>query len=76
MPFDIPTVSAFDPEKDGKGGKGGDFKITNDEFLSAVFPRLPEAAFAAVCSKPGDPGTGKWPAIRADHIRCKSFCRK
>ena len=63
-----PTVSAFDADKDGKGGKGGDFKITNDEFLSAVFPRLPDAAFAAVCSKPGDPGTGKWPAIRADRI--------
>ena len=63
-----PTVPASDAEKEGKGGKGGDFKITNGEFLSAVFPRLPEAPFAAVCSKPGDPGTGSWPAIRADRI--------
>jgi hypothetical protein len=68
MPFDIPTVPVSDAEKDGKGGKGGDFKITNEEFLSAVFTRLPDAAFVAVCSKPGDPGTGKWPAIRSDRI--------
>jgi hypothetical protein len=36
-------------------GKGGDFQITNAEFVGAVFPRLPEGAFAAVTSKSGDP---------------------
>ena len=39
----------------GKGGEGGDFLITNAEFIAAVFPKLPEGAFAAVCSKSGDP---------------------
>ena len=29
---------------------------------------LPEGAFAAVCSKSGDPGLGGWPASRADLV--------
>ena len=66
MTTNVLTVSASDAEKGGKSGKGGDFKITNAGFLAAVFPKLPESAFAAVCSKPGDPGTGGWPASRAD----------
>jgi hypothetical protein len=59
--------------------------ITNTEFLAAVFPYLPDGAFAAVCSKPGDPGLGGWPASRANlaaenlapgnnnYIGCSSF---
>ena len=35
----------------GKGGKGGNFKVTNADFVAAVFPLLPEGAFAAMCSK-------------------------
>jgi hypothetical protein len=50
----------------GKGGEGGDSQITNAEFITAVFTDLPEGAFAAVCSKPGDPNEGGWIAIRAD----------
>ena len=61
-------LTVFDTELDkaGKGGKGGDFQITNSEFLTAVFPTLPEGAFAAVCSKADDPGVGGWIATRAD----------
>jgi len=62
------TVSTTELEEAGKGGEGGDFQITNAKFVAAVFPPLPEAAFAAVCSKTGDPGDGGWPASRADHV--------
>ena len=61
---DLPTASA----EAGKGGKGGDFQITNAEFIAAVFPHLPEGAFAAVCSKSGNPDLGTWPCRRADQV--------
>lgn len=60
------TVSPTEPAEAGKGGEGGDCQITNAEFVAAVFPRLPEAAFVAVASKAGDPQRGGWPAHRAD----------
>lgn len=62
------TVFPIEPLKGGKGGKGGDLQITNDEFVAAVFFKLPEGAFAAVCSKPGDPVVGGWLASRADQV--------
>ncbi len=54
----------------GKGGEGGGYgvemsHVTNADFLAAVFPALPEGAFAAVCSKPGNPESGGWGAQRA-----------
>jgi hypothetical protein len=52
----------------GKGGEGGVFQTTNADFVAAVFPQLPEGAFAAVCTKGGDPCLGGWPASRADHL--------
>ena len=61
-----PTVLPTEPAEAGKGGEGGDFQITNAEFIAAVFTGSPEGAFAAVCSKSGDPGLGGWPASRAD----------
>jgi hypothetical protein len=61
-----PTVSPTEPKEAGKAGKGGEIRITNADFVAAVFPRLPDLAFAAVCSKGGDPGKGGWPASRAD----------
>ena len=42
--------------------------IPNAEFLGAVFPQLPDGAFAAVCSKSGDPSVGGWIACRADTV--------
>jgi len=51
-----PTVSPTESVEAGKGGEGGDFQITNAEFIAAVFTGLPEGSFAAVCSKSGDPG--------------------
>jgi hypothetical protein len=80
------TVTETEPDEGGKGGKGGVFTTTNAEFVTAVFPQLPEGAFAAVCSKVGDPGVGGWSAKRADHVvgqlsaeqnnfvGCSSFC--
>ena len=60
------TVSSAEPSETGKGGKGGDFEITNADFIAAVYPSLPEGAFAAVCSKSGNPDLGGWRASRAD----------
>ena len=68
VPPTTPTDFAIDPEEAGKGGEGGVFPCTNAEFLAAVFPSLPEGAFAAVCSKNGDPGQGGWSATRADQV--------
>jgi hypothetical protein len=62
------TVLSIDAEEAGKGADGGDVQITNTEFINAVFPHLTEGAFAAVCSKSGDPGLRGWPASRADPI--------
>ena len=66
IPLGAVTVFPTEPVEAGKGGEGGDFQITNAEFVAAVFPRLPEGAFVAVSSKRGDPGLGSWPASRAD----------
>ena len=63
-----PTVSPTERVEEGKGGEGGDFQITNAEFIAAVFTDLPEGAFAAVCSKSGDPSLGGWLARRADQV--------
>ncbi|MCM8596895.1 DNA-primase RepB domain-containing protein [Accumulibacter sp.] len=62
------TDSATEPVGAGKGGEGGDFQVSNADFVAAVFPVLPEGAFAAACSKRGDPGVGGWPARRADQV--------
>lgn len=62
------TDSPTKPPEAGKAGEGGNFQITNADFVAATFPLLPEGAFAAVCSKGGDPGRGSWQAFRADQI--------
>ncbi len=61
-----PTALTTEPVETAKGGEGGDFQITNAEFIAAVFSDLPEGAFAAVCSKRGDPSLGGWLASRAE----------
>ena len=66
IPPDELTVFPTEPVETGKGGEGGDFQITNAGFIDAAFPHLPEGAFAAVCSKSGDPALGGWMARRAD----------
>lgn len=64
----LPTVAPDAPLESGRGGEGGDFQVTNAEFVAAVFPAVPEGAFAAVCSKSADPGIGGWSAMRADQV--------
>ncbi|MEH6739866.1 MAG: DNA-primase RepB domain-containing protein [Sulfitobacter sp.] len=66
FPVDALTVFPPDAVEAGKGGEGGVFQITNANFVDAVFPCLPEGAFAAVSSKSGDPSIGGWPARRVD----------
>ncbi|MET4244248.1 hypothetical protein [Bradyrhizobium sp. RT10b] len=63
-----PTVLPFGQGEAGKGGEGGAFRITNAEFIAAVIAELPHGAFAAVCSKPGNPNLGGWVARRVDGV--------
>lgn len=63
-----PTVLPFGHEEAGKGGEGGAFRITNAEFIAAVIAELPNGAFAAVCSKPGNPNLGGWVPRSVDGV--------
>ena len=79
--FNLPLVRT-DPTK---GGEGGVLRLTNEEFINAVFRILPEQAFAAVSSKDGDPTKGGYTARRVDqattnlvptannYVNCSSF---
>jgi len=57
-----------DTMQEGKGGEGGAFQIKNAEFVSEVFRQIPDSAFAAACTKNGDPSIGGWVAARADQV--------
>lgn len=79
------TDFSISPIETGKGCEGGGLHITNAEFVAEVFSVLPEGAFAATCTKSGDPDQGRWIAYRADqsvinlsktnnnYINCSSF---
>jgi hypothetical protein len=49
MPEHTPTVLPTEPVEGVKGGKGGDFQITNAEFVAAVFTDVPETIRNALC---------------------------
>ena len=73
MCLNVLTVCPSEPPEAGKGGEGGDNGIgfghmTNADFLADVFPLLPDSAFVAVCSKPGNPEIGGWGAQRAGDV--------
>ena len=46
-PQHTPTVSPTEPVEEGKGGEGGDFRITNAEFIAAVTTSV----FSRTCPK-------------------------
>ena len=46
--------------------------VSNAEFVTAVFGKLPENAFAAICAKRGDPAGGNWYASKAGPIDLQS----
>ena len=81
----IPTVPPTASIETGSDVEGIDLGISNAEFISAVFQQVPEGAFPAICSKPGDPTVGGWRAKPADSaidflsaennnfINCSSF---
>ncbi len=62
------TLSPTEPVEVGKGGEGSGLQTSNAKFVAEIFSTLPDGAFAAVCSKSGDPSTGVWPASRADSV--------
>lgn len=59
------TLSEVSPPVAGEGGEAGGPRVSNAEFVAAVFRHVPEGASAAVCSKHGDPTQGSWVAQRA-----------
>jgi hypothetical protein len=62
------TVSLTEQDEAGKGGEDGGLQVMNADFITEVFRQLPEGAFAAACSKTGDPSIGGWVANRANSI--------
>lgn len=62
------TVHSTNGGEAGKDGKGGVLEITNAEFVTAVFSKLSDGAFAAACTKVGDPSLGGWRARLADGV--------
>jgi hypothetical protein len=64
----VSLVSATGRVEGGETGERGELAVTNEDFVAAVFPRLPEGAFAVACSKRGDPDLGGWLAKRADQV--------
>lgn len=66
MASNSPTVFAEQQNKAGNACEGIGFQITNAEFIAALFPKLPIGAFAAICTKAGDPTLGGWLTNRAD----------
>jgi hypothetical protein len=76
--IDPSTIRIGHPTKDTDSSG-----VTNSEFISVFFPQVPDGAFVAVCTKPGDPTGGGWLANRGDtttlpadnnnYISCSSF---
>jgi hypothetical protein len=52
------TLMPVLPTEPMEGGQGGAILVTNAEFSEAVLPCLSQGAFAAVCSKVGNPDRG------------------
>ena len=57
-----PEYSAVPPPEGGEGGEAGVRLVTNAEFVTGIFPEVPDGAQVVICSKPGDPGQDGWKA--------------
>ena len=55
-----PAFLPSSPAEDGKAGndKSTQLKVSNADFVAAVFHTVPDGAKPAVCSKSGDPQLG------------------
>jgi hypothetical protein len=60
-------IAPTEPEEAGKTGEAGVLQVTNTDFMVAIFKPLPTAAAVAVCTKTGDPSSGGWVALNAEH---------
>ena len=61
------------PRREAKEGKGETgqvpaLRVTNSEFIQAVFHSCPTGAVPLICSKPGDPQEGGFPAQPATNV--------
>lgn len=60
---DLPSSPPFQRPADAPA-----MPATNGEFLADLFPLIAEGEHIAVCSKPGDPTNGGWPAEAATDV--------
>lgn len=83
-PAPSPDTSQVGTSEACETGEGGaPLDGSNTEFIDAVFRKVPDGAFPAVCSKGGDPNEGGWHAIKArdrdlpadnnNYVNCSSF---
>ncbi len=57
---DVPAMASAEPS---------DFsRVTNADVCAAAFHKVPDGAYAAICTKAGDPNEDGWPASRADAV--------
>lgn len=84
---DTPPAVPEPPTKGGKGGEEGAPPLppSNGDFVRELMGGVADGAVAAVCSKPGDPGSGGWfaqavgdvdrqcPPDANNYINCSSF---
>jgi hypothetical protein len=85
MTPNVLTDSITEPLEAGKGGEGGDFQITNADFVAAVFPLCPRARSRRCAQRAATPAWAdgqpvapiRWPAnlsaANNNYIGCASF---
>lgn len=88
--FDIGSFEFPEPEKEVKEADAitpsTPFEVTNADFVAAIFTTIPEGATPLICSKPGDPTGGGYPAqlpeggvdkicapYRNNYVNCSTF---
>ncbi|WP_350135938.1 DNA-primase RepB domain-containing protein [Nitrosomonas sp.] len=81
----VPPFSELESNPEALTIATAPLKIPNCEFIDAVFHGIPRNAFAAVCSKPGNPEEGGWLALKVtsqlahlcdennNYLNCSSF---
>ncbi|HQY22936.1 MAG TPA: hypothetical protein PK389_04200, partial [Gammaproteobacteria bacterium] len=58
----VPPISEHESEPEALTISTTPLNIQNNEFIAAIFQQISPNAFAAVCSKSGNPEIGGWPS--------------